>query len=445
MSPGPRATALQGVDDALSPGPTRARPTVASAIRPLLELSLDDHVPVGFEFWDGSAVNPATTVGTVVVGSPDAVRALLWAPGELGLARAFVVGDLAVRGDLFGVLEALRNAERSGRRLGPRRVARALEAARKVGALGPPTGAPAEEARPQGLRHSPVRDAQVIRHHYDVGNEFYAMVLGATMTYSCARFDEATTTLDDAQHAKHDLICRKLGLDARPGVRLLDVGCGWGAMALHAAQVYGARVLGITLSDAQAELARRRVKEAGLDEHVEICVEDYRELRGERFDAVSSIGMFEHVGRSKMATYFETVFELLGGTGRLLNHAISSVGGVRFARRSFIGRYVFPDGELIDVGEVALAMERAGFEVRDVESLREHYARTLRSWVHNLDEHWDEAIAEVGARRARVWRLYMAASANAFEAGRISVHQVLGVRTGAQGASGMPSTRRAWA
>ncbi len=216
-------------------------------------------------------------------------------------------------------------------------------------------------------------------------------------------------------------------------------------MALHAASRYGASVVGVTLSAAQADEALLRVKEAGLEDQIEIRVQDYRDLRGERFDAISSVGMFEHVGAEKMAEYFTTLHALLNDAGRLLNHAISSVGGSRMRRNSFIGRFVFPDGELIDVSEVVRGMERAGFEVRDVESLREHYTRTLRAWVANLEENWEAAVAEVGAERARVWHLYMAVSANSFDEGGISLHQVLGVRPTPQGQSLMPPTRRDWA
>jgi cyclopropane-fatty-acyl-phospholipid synthase len=264
------------------------------------------------------------------------------------------------------------------------------------------------------------------------------------MTYSCARFVPGADTLEAAQESKNDLICRKLGLPDRTGQRILDVGCGWGTLAIHAARHYGARVVGVTLSPAQAESARARVAASGLNRQVEIRVQDYRDLREEAFDSVASVGMFEHVGSSKSAEYFGTMRRLLEPQGRLLNHAISSVGGSRIGSRSFIGRYVFPDGELLDVGQVVLAMEKAGFEVRDVESLREHYAKTLRAWVGNLQQHWEAAVAEVGVRRARVWQLYMAASANGFEDGGISVHQVLGVRSTPDGWSGMPPTRNAW-
>jgi cyclopropane-fatty-acyl-phospholipid synthase len=419
-------------------------PTVAEALHPVIQGMLGHEIPVRFEFWDGSAFGPSAGAGSVVVSSPDALRYLLWAPGELGLARAFVTGGLEFRGDFIGVLQALNQAAPPNLHMGVPVLVGAVRAARHVGALGLPPQRLQEEASARGLKHTKKRDAQVISHHYDISNDFYGLVLGPSMTYSCARFTDSPMSLEDAQAAKHDLVCRKLGLDQRPDMRLLDVGCGWGSMALHAAHAFDAKVVGVTLSEAQADLARRRVHEAGLDGRIEIRMQDYRDLVGEHFDAVSSIGMFEHVGTSNMDRYFETLCQLLNPTGRLLNHAISSVGGSRISRRSFIGRYVFPDGELIDVGEVVLAMERAGFEVRDLESLREHYAKTLESWVHNLQDTWARAVSLVGTRRARVWLLYMAASANGFLDGGISIHQVLGVKPGSEGVSLMPATRRAW-
>ncbi len=319
-----------------------------------------------------------------------------------------------------------------------------VAAARRIGALGPPIPAPPEECHPTGRMHSPSRDASVVSHHYDVGNAFYRLVLGPSMTYSCARFATPEASLDDAQAAKHELICRKLGLDRRAGTRLLDVGCGWGSMALHAAARHGARVVGITLSREQADEANRRVAEAGLSDRVEIRLQDYRDLQGERFDAVSSIGMFEHVGSARMVRYFEILRGLLTPEGRLLNHAISKPGGSVLGRRSFVGRYVFPDGELVDVAVVLGAMQACGFEVRDVESLREHYSRTLHHWVANLEDRWDEAVALVGPARANIWRLYMAASANGFDDGGLAVHQVLGVVPDPSGRSGMPATRHDW-
>jgi len=416
----------------------------AATVEPLLELFVGHPLPVSFELWDGSAVGPEGEPGSVVVRSPEALRHALWAPGELGLVRAYVAGALDVRGDLFEVLRSLRRSLRDPLRADPRLVARAVQALVRLRALGLPPGRPPVEASARGRLHSRRRDREVITHHYDIGNDFYRLVLGPSMTYSCARFAEGVAGLDNAQAAKHDLVCRKLGLHERPGSRLLDVGCGWGSTALYAARHYGAHVVGVTLSAAQAELARGRVQEAGLEHLVEIRLQDYRDLEGERFDAISSIGMSEHVGKGEIAGYFELLHSLLAEPGRLLNHAISSVGGSVMRRRSFMGRYVFPDGELLDVGEVVLAMERAGFEVRDVESLREHYSKTLHAWVGNLEADWDRALDLVGVARARAWRLYMAASANAFDGGGVSVHQVLGVKTYSTGRSGMPATRRDW-
>jgi cyclopropane-fatty-acyl-phospholipid synthase len=372
------------------------------------------------------------------------VRRILWSPNQLGLGRAYVTGDIDIDGDLFWVLETLRDAVPPGVRFGGRAVAAAFAAAARLRVFGGPPPPPPEEARRSGLRHSKARDAAAISHHYDVGNDFYRIVLGPAMTYSCARFAEPNMTLAEAQASKHDLICRKLGLHEASGKRLLDVGCGWGSLVIHAATNYDVEVVGVTISEAQVELARRRVAEAGLEKRVDIRLQDYRDLQGETFDAIASVGMFEHVGARRMALYFERLHDLLPPTGRLLNHAISSVNDSAMSRRSFIGRYVFPDGELIDVGRVQQAMEQVGFEVRDVESLREHYATTLRHWVANLEAQWDRAVSLAGMARARIWRLYMAGSAIGFSDGGISVHQVLGVKHAATGASGMPVTRRDW-
>jgi cyclopropane-fatty-acyl-phospholipid synthase len=414
-------------------------------LAPLVALLFGGDLPVRFAYWDGSESGPDKSPGAVVLRSPDVLRRLLWSPDELGIARSFVAGDLDVEGDLYTTIRALHAAAPSRVRLGPRSLGAAVRAAIGLGAIGLPLAPPPEEMTPvRTRRHSTGRDASAIHHHYDVGNDFYALVLGPSMTYSCARFVDEGTTLEQAQAAKHDLICRKLGLHERPGARLLDVGCGWGSLALHAASKYGASVVGITLSREQASLARERVKEAGMDGRVEIRLQDYRSLGGETFDAISSVGMFEHVGTAQTARYFATLRALLGPGGRLCNHAISTPGGSTLEGRTFMNRYVFPDGELIDVGEVVLAMERAGFEVRDVESLREHYAATLRCWVDNLERNWSAAVSLVGGARARIWRFYMAASANGFDDGGLGVHQVLGVVPSIDGESGMPRTRLDW-
>jgi len=460
LSSPPTATDFPARPEARPPGPEARRPetiaspadrsadpppgSVGAALAPLIR-ALVGSAPVRFEFWDGSGFGPGDGAGTLRVRSVDALRRILWAPGELGVARAFVAGDLVAEGDIYALLTALRDGSRRDlRRMGLRALPTVFDGARRLGAFGPPLPAPAEECRPTGRLHSPDRDAKVVSHHYDVGNDFYRLVLGPSMTYSCARFLTETTTLEEAQAAKYELVCRKLGVDRRPGSRLLDVGCGWGSMAMHAARYHGATVIGVALSRAQVDEAKRRVEHAGLSDRVEIRLQDYRDLGGEQFDAISSIGMFEHVGTQLMTRYFDTLRKLLTPTGRLLNHAISKPGGSFLGRRSFVGRYVFPDGELADVADVVRAMQQTGFEVRDVESLREHYSRTLRHWVANLEDSWAEAVALVGLPRANIWRLYMAASAIGFDDGGLAVHQVLGVVPAADGRSGMPATRAHW-
>lgn len=415
---------------------------VAAAVAPLVDLVFDGAAPVRFEFWDGSALGPDRGPGRVQLRSPAALRRILWSPDELGLGRAYVAGEIAIDGDAVELLRALRLSPPTGLVRQARIIGRALRVGAAVGALGLPPARPREEFRPQGRVHSIRRDARAISHHYDVGNAFYRLVLGPTMTYSCARWGAEVAEIDAAQDAKHDLVSRKLGLHHRPAARLLDVGCGWGSMALHAASHYGASVVGVTISEQQAAAARQRVEDAGMTDRVEIRLQDYRELHGERFDAISSIGMFEHVGLERTAEYFATLHSLLQPTGRLLNHAISKPGGGAIARRSFMSRYVFPDGALMDVADTIRAMESAGFEVRDVESLREHYALTLRAWVRALETNWDSAVREVGEARARIWRAYMAASVVGFEEGDLAVHQVLGVVPEA-GTSAM-SLRRDW-
>jgi len=282
-----------------------------------------------------------------------------------------------------------------------------------------------------GRRHSWVRDAAAIAHHYDVGNDFYELVLGPTMVYSCAVWASPDTGLDAAQEAKLDLVCRKLGLTEDS--RLLDVGCGWGSLAMHAAGRYGATVVGITLSEEQARLARKRVAEAGLTDRVEIRVQDYRAVDDGPFDAISSVGMAEHVGHAELPRYAARLRDLLRPGGRLLNHAIAwNAGPTSWDPDTFIARYVFPDGELISLSTMVGTLESADLEVLDVEALRRHYALTLRAWVQRLEENWDAAVAATTEGRARVWRLYMAASALAFEEGHMGVNQVLLQRPGGE-------------
>jgi cyclopropane-fatty-acyl-phospholipid synthase len=410
------------------------------SVATLVESLLGHDLPVRFRAYDGSSCGPTDAHSTIVVRSPDALRRMVTAPGELGIGRAYVAGDIDLEGDVFDALELRQRAPSI--HLKP---AQWREAVGLVGASGlRPLPRPTEEAHLSGRRHSKERDAAAIAHHYNVSNDFYRVVLGPSMTYSCAVFASPTTSLEEAQAAKHELISRKLALE--PDMRLLDIGCGWGGMLLHAAREHGVRGVGVTVSTRQAELAEKRVAEAGLADRIEVRLQDYRDVDDGPYDAVSSIGMFEHVGLSQLEVYFEHCYGLLAPGGRMLNHAIArpghkrtrmSAGRARFARRSFIDHFVFPDGELHEVGSVISAMQRQGFEVRHEESLREHYALTLRNWVRNLEAGWDTAVAEAGAGRARVWRLYMAASAVNFEDGNIQVHQVLGAKPDGM-SSGMP-------
>jgi cyclopropane-fatty-acyl-phospholipid synthase len=289
-----------------------------------------------------------------------------------------------------------------------------------------------------GLRHSKRRDAQVISHHYDVSNRFYEWVLGPSMAYTCACFPAESATLEEAQWHKHDLVARKLGL--RRGMRLLDIGCGWGGMVRHAARHYGVKALGVTLSKQQAEWAQKSIAESGLSELAEVRHLDYRDVAETDFDVVSSIGLTEHIGKANLPDYFAFLHGKLKRGGRLLNHCITRPDNHEPATRrtGFINRYVFPDGELEGPGYLMGMMHDAGFEVCHEENLREHYALTLAGWCENLDEHWDEAVAEVGEGTARVWRLYMAGSRLGFELNWIQLHQMLGVKPHADGRSGMP-------
>jgi cyclopropane-fatty-acyl-phospholipid synthase len=396
---------------------------------------------VAVRAYDGSVLGPEDARTALVVRSPDALRRIVTAPNELGFGRAYVAGDLEVEGDIFDVISVAAHVEQLNLR--PKQVLAALQL---VGVSGlKPLPPPPEEARLRGRRHSKARDAAAIAHHYDVSNDFYRIVLGPSLTYSCAVWSDTTTTLEDAQAAKCELVCRKLALE--PGMRLLDVGCGWGSMLFHAVEHHGVRAVGVTLSRPQAEYAQKRAAELGVEDRVEVRFADFRDVDDGPYDAISSIGMFEHVGLEELDGYFRRCRALLRPQGRLLNHGISRPGHSRRKTHrwwsppwlgwNFTDRYVFPDGELHEVGDVVSTMQAAGFEVRHLESLREHYALTLRRWVANLEAQWDEAVRLVGEGRARVWRLYMAAAAVGFEHDDNQIHQVLGVAT-VDGASGMP-------
>jgi cyclopropane-fatty-acyl-phospholipid synthase len=383
--------------------------------------------------YDGSAVGPPDAGLGLRIRSARALSYLVGAPGSLGLARAYVAGAIDVDGPMHAVLCEL--AEVTLHSI-PREQQLNLVRSLLRHRLMHRAPIPSVECRPRGRLHSKRRDAKAISHHYDVSNRFYSWVLGPSMAYTCAVFPTAEADLEQAQRTKHELVARKLGL--RPGMRLLDVGCGWGGMVMHAAE-QGVKALGATLSRAQAEWAQKEIVERGLTELAEVRHTDYRDVVETDFDAISSIGLTEHIGENQLAGYFGSLYAKLKPSGRLLNHCITqpTPNGPKKVD-AFIDRYVFPDGELHGVGRLVNEMNTQGFEVRHEENLREHYGLTLAQWCANLDEHWDEAVREVGQERARVWRLYMAASQLGFERNNIQLHQVLGVKLGEQGAASMP-------
>lgn len=407
----------------------------------------DGRPPFGIRAYDGSMAGPSDAALTLVINRREALQRVLTRPGELGIARAYVAGDLDVEGDLDQLFEL--EMPPASMVLKPKvlRQLLALEGADLLRPLPPPTC----EARPTGGLHSLSRDRQAISHHYDVSNDFYQMVLGPSMVYSCAVFDDGDDSLERAQLRKVDLVARKLGL--RPGMRLLDVGCGWGTMGIHAAKVYGCEVVGVTLSTEQQAYATARAEAVGLADRCQFRLQDFREVADGPFDAISSIGMFEHVGRKSLEEYIVALRDLLVPGGRLLNHAIgrpatteerpepskvfSTIKQVAHAAGSnrwtkihteFMQRYVFPDGELHEVGSLCGQFQALGLELRHLEGLREHYAKTLRCWVDNLEAHADAAKAAAGEERYRVWRLYMAGSAVGFERHHLEIHQALFVR-----------------
>jgi cyclopropane-fatty-acyl-phospholipid synthase len=378
--------------------------------------------PFTLRLWDGTEV-PATDGGgpTFAIRSPRALAHALRAPGQLGIGRAYVAGEVEVD-DLdaaMAMLDSWRPAALDGRA----RARLMLAAVRACGLTRPPAP-PASELAPRGTRHSRERDARAVRHHYDVSNDFFALFLDASLTYSCGVFSRGAQTLEAAQEAKLELVCSKLGL--RAGERVLDVGCGWGSFALHAAARHGVHVTGITLSPSQAALARARVAEAGLSEHVEIRLQDYRELGldGERFDAVASIGMVEHVGEAQIDVYAASLARALRPGGRLLNHGIARLRHTDPEAGPFSERYVFPDAEPLHLSRVLGALESAGFVTQDAEGFGADYAETLRHWAARLDARLEEAVRLAGAERVRVWRLYLRAARNGFLSGFTGIYQV---------------------
>jgi cyclopropane-fatty-acyl-phospholipid synthase len=434
-----------------SEGETMAEPT-SGAFNDARLVSLrvlDEIIPsqltrcVGARLWDGTWwPDDSPRAATLVLNHPGALRAMLLPGNELGLAEAYLYDDIDIEGEIesvFTLADGLAEATGSWRR--KLRVARDLLRLPPAGAR-PRTGR--GPARISGTRHSLERDRQAVTYHYDVSNEFYALWLDRSMVYSSAYFHSPGDDLNAAQERKLDYICRKLRLE--PGQRLLDIGCGWGALVMHAARAYGVDAIGITLSQPQAELANQRIADAGLSGRCRVEVRDYRQMDAPLgFDALASVGMFEHVGEALLPTYFDKAWQLLKAGGVFLNHGIASratdepVHGPTFS-----DTYVFPDGELVPIHATLSAAERAGFEVRDVESLREHYALTLRHWVRRLEARRAEALQFVDEATYRVWRLFMSGSAHGFSTGRLNVYQSLLSKPAENGQSGLPLTRTDW-
>jgi len=392
-------------------------------IRSELQTALPDR-PFTVQFWDGTEL-PSTNGGgpRFSVRSPAAFAHALRAPGQLGLGRAYVSGELEVD-DMDAVLDLLDtwqppSLDRAAR-------ARLALAAARASGLRLPPRPPTAELQPRGKRHSRERDARAVRHHYDLPAEFFELFLGPSMTYSCAVFSRGATTLEEAQETKLEMVCTKL--DLKPGMRVLDIGCGWGSFAIHAAERHGVKVVGITLSPPQVERGQRVAAERGLSDSVDLRVADYRELADEPFDAVASIGMVEHVGANQIDVYARQVARLVKPGGRILNHGIARLRHTDAEAGPFSERYVFPDAAPLHLSRIQLALERAGIETEHVEGLRMDYAETLKHWARNLEDNLDRATQLAGPERIRVWRLYLRAARRGFESGFTSIYQVRGRR-----------------
>jgi cyclopropane-fatty-acyl-phospholipid synthase len=418
--------------------PASSKLSIADALDTLLK----EPLPLRFTAYDGSATGPADSPYGIHLANERGLNYILTAPGDLGFGRAYVSGDLQIKGVHPGdPYEAFRlvQGRLSFRRPSPAEVLRVV---RSLGIqhLRPVTPPPEERPSPlrrtlEGLRHSLGRDAEAIHHHYDVSNRFYELVLGPSMTYTCAVFPREDASLEEAQFNKYDLVARKL--DLQSGQRLLDLGCGWGGMVRHAAREYGVRAIGVTLSREQAWWAQERIKEERLDHLAEVRFLDYRLVEETDFDAISSIGLTEHIGVKNYPAYFGFIRDHLRPQGRLLNHCITRPHNRFEQTGQFLDRYVFPDGELIGSGKIITEVQNAGLEVQHEENFRIHYAKTLAGWCQNLADNWDECVAEVGEGTARVWGLYMAGSRIGFERNEIQLHHVLATKT-EDGVSGYP-------
>jgi cyclopropane-fatty-acyl-phospholipid synthase len=442
--------------DATASAAPPARPdAIAARLADLVTPLFGGRLPIRIRAWDGTTAGPTDGTAdapTVVVRDRDALRRLVRHPGELGLAQAYVTGEVDVEGDLLEgfrrVWSSARNATAATTATGATGVAtrlpviaKGVRAAYGLGALGLPPEPPASQARLRGRLHTKARDRSAIEHHYNLSNDFYALVLDPQMAYSCAYWtsDDPGYTVEDAQRDKLDLVCRKLGIEQ--GGRHLDIGCGWGSLSLHAAEHFGAQVVGVTISSEQKAFVDKRIRERGLEDRVEIRLQDYREVPDGPFDTISSIEMGEHVGKSNYPTFTAQIHDLLRPGGRALIQQMSRT--TRPGGGPFIEAFIAPDMHMRPVGETVALVEEAGLEVRDVHALREHYVKTVDAWYATFETNWDRVVGLVGEEVARVWRLYLVGGALAFEEGRMGVDQILAVKPTADGRSGMPPVR-AW-
>jgi cyclopropane-fatty-acyl-phospholipid synthase len=426
---------------------SRRRMTITQRLAALVDDVVGIGLPVRVRMWDGSEAGPQDGP-VLVIRSHRALRRLVWAPNELGLARAYVAGDIDVDGDLTEGLRRMWQQARLQRihrpSLTARDMARAIFLAARLGALGPPPRPPSAEARLVGRRHTPRRDREAISHHYDLSNDFYQLLLDAHMAYSSAYFTHDDQQLHDAQTAKLELICRKL--DLRPGMRLLDVGCGWGSLIIYAAQNYGVAATGITLSEQQRDFIDERLAGHSLSDRVEVRLQDYRDFGSARqadgtFDAVASIEMGEHVGEEHYPLYAQILYRALKPTGRLVLQQMSRRRNAAPGGGPFIEAYIAPDMHMRPLAHTLGYLQEAGFEVRDVEAMREHYARTVQQWIQTFEDRYCQFVALLGEERARVWRLYLAGGRLAFAEGRMGVDQILAVKPTPDGVAAMPLTR----
>lgn len=399
----------------------------------MFEAVVGSNSPVAIRAFDGSESGSSQARAVINVKSERAVQYLATAPSDLGLARAYVTGEIDIEGDVFEAIYSLATNSPNGVPLSEK-----IALARGVGLKNfrrPPI--PPQEIKMSGRRHSKSRDAKAVSHHYDVSNQFYSWLLGPSMAYTCAVYPNPDATLEEAQREKFDLVCRKL--DLRPGMRLLDVGCGWGGMLLHAATEYGVNAIGVTLSKQQADWGAKAIADAGLAQRAEIRHGDYRDIPEKNFDAVSSIGLTEHIGKAQLPKYFGFLLSRLHSEGRLLNHTITRRDDSEKVKLGgFLNRYIFPDAEIEGPGYVYSVMNNSGFEIQHEENFRVHYAKTLHAWSDNLDANWDAAVRDIGMGKARTWRLYLAVSRVGFEINKLQLHQFLGTSTNDLGASGYP-------